>query len=437
MIMRSIPVAAGIMALTFPVGANEALDILEGNEQVEQLNLPPLPEEEEAESDEPVVFVEPEWAPSPLDSVWSRAVLFEDETNPWIQQVAIMGLYQWGGAWGTAEVEGARNVRLDTTRTRRARLGTRMKIFGNTEVEAVGEFAGDVRYQRIETLKGKTKVLPNHYVEYGKFRPRFGIEGSKYSRDPSSLLTPETTLLTSMLMPASTLGIAFGQECAPWDWSIGWFSGDTDRYIPGLEGRGFITANLAYEIGERLDDNSVMRTRWHLDYIYNMDGRKGIATPRYRPNGMTAANGPQAVPANPAFRHLISTGIQLEGERFAFEGDFMLANGDLNAWGLTLTPSYWAMPGTLKVVGRYHYADTDDPGGLVGGLGAGSDPFFDSSPVFVGDEFHSFYLGANVHLYQDKVVFLNGLEYTILEDQAGGGFDTDAWMWHSGARVSF
>lgn len=435
--MRTIPFAAGIVALAIPAGANEALDILEGNQQVEQLNLPPLPEEEEAASDEPVAFVEPEWAPSPLDPVWSRAVLFEDETNPWVQQVAIMGLYQWGGAWGTAEVEGARNVRLDTTRTRRARLGTRMKIFGNTEVEAVGEFAGDARYQRIETLKGKTRVLPNHYVEYGKFRPRFGIEGSKYSRDPAALLTPETTLLTSMLMPASTLGIAFGQECAPWDWSIGWFSGDTDRYIPGLEGRGFIAANLAYEIGERLDDNSVMRTRWHLDYIYNMDGRKGVATPRYRPNGMTASNGPQPVPANPAFRHLVSTGIELEGERFAFEGDFMLANGDLNAWGLTLTPSYWAIPGTLNVVGRYHYADTDDPGGLVGGLGVGSDPFFDSSPVFVGDEFHSFYLGANVHLYQDKVVILNGLEYSILEDQAGGNFDTDAWIWHSGARVSF
>ncbi len=434
MIMKTIPFILGAAVLAQPVAANEALDILEGNKKVEEIDLPPLPEEEAEAGDRPPVFVEPEWAPSPLDPVWSRAVLFEDESNPWIQQLAIMGLYQWGGSWGTAEVEGARDVELDTTRTRRARLGARLKIFGNTEIETVGEFAGDARYQRLETLKGKTRVLPNHYVEYGKFRPRFGIEGSK---DPSLLLTPDTTLLTNMLMPASTLGVAFGQDCAPWDWSIGWFSSDADRYLPGIEGNGFLAANLAYESTESLEGGSVMRTRWHLDYIYNMDGRRSETVSRYRPNGMMAANGPQAVPSYSSFRHLFSTGVELEGERFGFEGDFMLASGDMKAWGLTVTPSYWAIPGTLRVVGRYHYADTDDPGGLVGGLGIGSDPFFDSSPLFTGDEYHSFYLGANLHLYQDKVVVLNGLEYAILKDEAGAAFNTDGWIWHSGARVSF
>lgn len=436
MIKKAISFMGVLAALLQPVFANEALDILEGNKSVEEVNLPPLPGEEGVDGAprEAPVFEEPGWAPNPLDPVWSRAVLFEDDSNPWIQQVALMGLFQWGGSWGTAEVEGARNVNLDTTRTRRARLGARLKIFGNTEIETVGEFAGDARYQRLETLKGKTKVLPNHYVEYGKFRPRFGIEGSK---DPSLLLTPDTTLLSNMLRPASTLGVSIGQECAPWDWSIGWFSGDADRYVPGFQGNGFIAASLAYEGSERLDDNSVMRTRWHLDYIYNMDGNRSETIPRYRPSGMAASNGPQPVPAYSSFRHLFSTGIELEGERFGFEGDFMLANGPFNAWGMTLTPSYWAVPGTLRVVGRYHYADTDDPAGLVGGLGIGSDPFFDSSPIFVGDEYHSFYLGANLHLYQDKVVVLNGLEYALMKDEAGANFNTDSWIWHSGARFSF
>lgn len=424
-------------SLAGPVVANEALDILEGNKSVEDVSLPPLPEEEEAAQLDgtPPVFVPPTWQGNPvLDDIWSRAVLFEDESNPWVQQLAIMGLYQWNGSWGTAEVEGAPNVNLDTTRTRRARLGARMKIFGNTEVEAVGEFAGDANFQRLERLKGRTRVLPNHYVDYGKFRPTFGIEQSK---DPEQLLTPERTLLASMLMPDSTLGIMFSQDCDSWDWGIGWFSGAQDRYIPGIQGDGFIVANLAYNGAERLEDGSVMRTRWHLDYIYNMDGKDSRSIPRYKVGGRLAANGAQRILRNPSFRHLVSTGVELEGDRFAFEGDFQLANGDLNAWGLTLTPSYWVVPGTLKIVGRYHYADTDEPGGLVGGLGAGADPFFDVSPVFIGDEFHSFYLGANLHVYQDKMVLLNGIEYALMKDEAGGGFETDAVIWHTGARVSF
>lgn len=434
--MRTSAILSLAIALAGPALANEALDILEGNKSVEDVTLPPLPEEEAAALENtPPVFVPPTWKENPvLDDVWSRAVLFEDESNPWIQQLAIMGLYHWNGSWGTAEVDGAANVNLDTTRTRRARLGARMKIFGNTEIEAVGEFAGDANFQRIERLKGRTRVLANHYVDYGKFRPTFGIEQSK---DPQDLLIPERSLLASMLMPDSTIGIMFSQDCDPWDWGIGWFSGDQDRYIPGFMGNGFAVANLAYNGTERLEDGSVMRTRWHLDYIYNLDGSESRAIPRYKLGGRTAANGAQPILRNPSFRHMVSTGVQVEGDRFAFEGDFQLANGDLNAWGLTLTPSYWVVPGTLKLVGRYHYADTDDPGGLVGGLGAGSDPFFDTSPLFVGDEFHSFYLGANLHVYQDKMVLLNGVEYALMKDEAGKGFETDAVIWHTGARVSF
>ncbi|MGB6223642.1 porin [Haloferula sp.] len=424
---------APLMMISLPLAANDALDILEGKKDINEIELPPLPEEEATQRGDQVTFVPPEWAPSPLDPIWSRAVLYEDNSNPWVQQLAVMGLFEAGGSWGTAQVNGGRDVDLSTTRTRRARLGARMRAFGNTEIEAVAEFAGDEEYKRIVDLKAKTQVRPNYYLSYGKMRPRFGIEQSK---DPQQLLTPERTLLANMLSPASTLGVSLSQECAPWDWSIGWFSSDQDRYIPGIQGSGFLAGSLAYETGEALSGGGAMRSRWHLDYIYNMDGDKSRSIPRYNVAGDRSANGNQVIARNPSFRHMLSTGIQLEGELFAFEGDFQLANGDVNAWGLTLTPSYWAVPGLLKVVGRYHYADTDEPSALVGGLGTGSDPFFDSSPIFVGDEFHSFYLGANLHLYQDKLVLQNGLEYSLMNDDANG-FETDAWVWHASALLSF
>ena len=60
-----------------------------------------------------------------------------------------------------------------------------------------------------------------------------------------------------------------------------------------------------------------------------------------------------------------------------------------------------------------------------------------NSPFFIGDEYHSFYLGANAHLYQDRLVFMTGVENVILNDEAGGDFNTEAWIWHTGLKASF
>ena len=424
------------IATAHTASANDALDILEGNKEVEDVVLPPLSEKERAaEAAKPPVFEPKVWSPSPLDPIWDRATLIDNPDDPWIQELELIGLYQWNGSWGSVDIQGGTQNNVDTTRTRRARLGARMKIFGNTEVEAIGEFAGDVRHQQIESLKAKTEVRPNYYITYGKHRPRFGLEQSK---DPAKLLTPERALLADMLTPASTLGVGVSYESDAWSGGLGWFSGARDRYLPGLSGDGFLVANLAYESAERLGDDEVMRSLWHLDYIFNFDGNRSRSIPRFHPSGQLSANGFQVVGPRPQFRHMLSTGVELEGDRFAFEGDFQFGHGDnLTAWGLTLTPSYWVVPERVKVVGRYHYADTNDAGGLVGGFGAGSDPFFDSSPVIIGDEFHSFYLGANVHFYQDKMVILNGLEYLLMKDEAMGGLETDGFIWHTGARISF
>ena len=430
----SLSVGASLL-LTAGTRANEALDVLEGKKDPASVVLPPVPGEEGEEKEgEVVIPLTEEWASSPLDPVWSRAVLFDDPSNPWVQQLAITGLFHWQGSWGEATPEGGREVDLDSTRARRARLGARLKAFRNTEIEAVAEFAGDSNYSGVERLQGKTSFLDNAYVKYGKMRPGFTTE---YRTEPQRALTPERSFLVNMVAPAATLGLMLGQDTDRWDWGLGWFSSDNDSNLPGIEGDGFLLANLAYERWEKAEGSAPMRTRWHADYIYNFDERNSPAIPRYNVAGRRSANGNQLIARNPAFQHLFSTGVEVEQDRFGFAADFILASGDTNAWGLSLTPSYWALPGTLRIVGRYHYADTDDAGGLVGGMGVGADPYFDSTPVLVGDEYHSFYLGANLHIYKDDLVLMNGFEHVLLKDAAGGGFDTDAWIWHSGARISF
>jgi hypothetical protein len=437
--MKSSVFTAIILVSLSVAHANDALDVLEGKKNADEIVLPPAAEGSVAE--ESLVYPEtirPEWQTRTFDPVWARAVLFEDESNPWVQHVAITGFFEWQAAFGKAEVDGvgvtpSQNIDLDSTRTRRARLGARIRAFRNTDIEAVGEIAGDSDYSGIERLSARTEYLPGAGVSYGKFRPRFTAE---YRQEQEFSPYPDRAMLVNMLAPATTLGIHFDYRHKDWEYGIGWFSGNSDPYIPSLRGDGILALNLSRTFVEPSGD-SVMRTRWHLDYVHNFDAGRSDSAPRYNVAGRNSANGNQFVASNPAFRHLFSTGFTLEQERFSFLGDFMIGKGDTTAWGLTLSPGYWAVPGYLEIVGRYHYAGSDDPGALVATMGASGDPFFDSSPFFIGDEYHSFYLGANAHLYQNRMVLMTGLENVILKDEAGAGFNAEAWIWHTGVKTSF
>lgn len=419
--------------------ANEALDVLEGKKNAADVALPPATEESADQvSPESMVYIEPQWAPSPLDPVWARAILFEDATNPWIQQIAVTGFFEGQAAFGKAEVDEvedtpSRDVDLDGSRTRRARLGARLRTFRNTDIEATAEFAGNGDYRGVERLSARTEFAPGKSVKYGKFRPTFTAE---YATEDAYLPYPDRSMFVNMIAPSSTLGIQYNHRGQNWDYGLGWFSSDAHPDLPGLEGEGFLSFNLSRTFIEP-SGQSTMRTRWHLDYVHNLDGSQSGSVPRYDIAGRTSANGDQLVSQNPAFRHLFSTGVTIDQNDFSFTGDFMFAKGDTTAWGLTLSPSYWLLPGTLKLVGRYQYAGSDDPGALVATMGASADPAFDNSPFFIGDEYHSFYLGANLHLYEDQMILMSGFERILLKDEAGGNFDTDGAMWHTGAKVSF
>jgi hypothetical protein len=121
----------------------------------------------------------------------------------------------------------------------------------------------------------------------------------------------------------------------------------------------------------------------------------------------------------------------------SLSGDFQFAKGDASVWGLTLGATHWLVPGTLNLVGRYQYAGTNDARGIVAAPGNSGDLRYDSSPFFTGDEYHSVYLGTNLHLYKDSLLIRNGVEYMILNDEVGQAFNTEAFTWQTGAQISF
>ncbi len=428
-------------AFTGLVHANDVLDALEGKKKSSEINVPPapgLPGAPARDAAGALVYPEMAYPPSPLDGIREKSVVYENDSNPWVQRMAVTAYFDQQASFGKAEVEEVglvpgKTVDLDGTYTRRARLGARIRAFRNTDIEANYEFAGDTDDQGIERLKVRTEFMPDTTVTFGKFRPDFGTE---YTTEPEDSLYPDRAMLANMIAPDTTLGLALAYRRKGWEFGLGWFSGDSNRNIPGIEGDGSLLINIKRTLVEK-SDSSLMRATWHFDYLHNFDGNFSGTIPRFDIAGKRAANGNQLVANNPIFHDLVSTGILLDRGRFSFMGDFMLANGDGNAYGVTLAPSYWAIPGWLDIVGRYHYAVSDAAGGLITTLGTSSDPAFNDSPFFIGDEYNSVYLGTNIHLYRDQIILKGGLEYGLLTDQQGAGFDTELLIWHTGARISF
>lgn len=443
--MRFFPLHLLLITAPF-ASANQALDVLEGKIDANSVILPPreIPEGEETEEGaddkekvENIIYLPPEWAPSPLDQIWSRSVLYHDEANPLIQQFAITGQYDMIASFGKAETEPsgvtpARNTDLDGTRTRRARLGARILAFNNTEIEAMGEFAGDTQYRGVERLKAYTQVSETTGVTYGKFSPNLGTESRV---EPSLSPYPYRGTLTNMIAPAATLGASIHHAGEKLDYDIGWFSSDYDPDFGSLGDQGMLNLSVSGSFVEN-SGKAPARATWYFDYLHNFDA--GRSNPQgYDIAGRTSANGAQLIVQNPAYRHLYSIGLRTDSDRTSFTGDFQLAKGDTTVWGLSLGATYWLIPGTLNLVGRYQYAGSDDPLGIVAAPGNSGELRYDSSPFFAGDEYHSFYLGTNLHLYKDSLMLRNGVEFMILKDEAGQSFNTEAFTWQSGAQISF
>lgn len=431
-----------LVGMLVSVQANQALDVLEGKKDAAPGAAVTLPAEDAAliqGATTPAAadgkVIKPYVVPVPseysrqskqfFDPIWARGTIIKNDQNKYVQELSLIGLFEAGAAWG--DVETTLNGNTSTYRPsdvelRRAQLGARMKAFYRTEITGVAEMAGPSRMSGIKTLKARTVLSDNFGLTLGKLRPLSTLENGI---DDSQLLTTERALLSNLIAPADSLGIMLDAKKGDWRYNFGWFSNDFNESIPSINNEGFINVGVAYEKTSKTDAGVPMLSRWYLNYIHNMDRNISEVIPRHELN------------ANNTYGEIFSTGFTIQQDRLGFQGEFTIAQGDKSVWGMTLTPSYWIMPNTIQLVGRYHFADSDEKDALLTGFGPGSDPFFESGPIYSGDEFHSFYLGANVHLYESRMVIYNGLEYTLCKDELDSGAETKSLLWQSGARLSF
>ena len=394
--------------------ANEALDLLEaeaGQAQNVFEHAARVPASAQDTVQAPKNFPKPD---PQFPMRWATDVppKFPFEISPQTT-VAPRGLFEYQYRDG----EIARGARLS-----RARVGVALETFYGIEILADALFSSSGDYQGWETLRASIPLNDQVFLAAGKFPPPFSTE---YSRDAAVRWFPPLSPLTAQIAPSSSLGVMLEGRDHSLDWKVGWFGSDADRSIPSLDGKGYLLASIANASNRGGDENNPgpYYQRWHLDYIYNMDGASSESIPM-------------------GYRHLVSAGAELSAGRFDFYTEFLLARSSENtAYGVTVAGRYWLLQDALSFVGRYQYATSRDPGGLVTGWGipsTGSDATSPSDfPIFTtAGQLSSIYGGLNVHLDDDNFVIGTGLEYRSLTDVVDDD-DFSSWGWNTFARYAF
>ena len=311
----------------------------------------------------------------------------------------------------------ARNSRLS-----RSRIGAAIATYYGIEILADALISSDGDFQGWENLRASIPLNDQLTLAAGKFPPPFSIE---YTRDAAARWFPTLSPLASQLAPASSLGLMVESSGDTFDWKLGWFSSDADRRLPSLNGSGYILAGASKtsNLGGTDDNPSPNFRRWHLDYIYNIDGATSESI-------------------NLGYRHLLSAGTQYSSDKFDFYTEFLAGrSSDNTTVGITAAGAYWLLQDAVRLVGRYQYAVSREPGGVLSGFGipdTGSDAVFPSDfPVFsAAEKVSSIYGGINIHLDDDHFIIGTGLEYRSLTDVVDED-DFSSWGWNTFARFAF
>lgn len=304
----------------------------------------------------------------------------------------------------------------------RARLGVALSTYYGIEVVADAVFSSSGSYEGWETLKASIPVKDGMQLTLGKFAPPFSTE---LSRDAATRWFPTVSPLAAQLAPANSLGVMMEGDDGDLDWKLGWFGSEAGRSIPSLDGRGYLLASVASSENrggtEELPEANYHR--WHLDYLYNLDGDESESIPQ-------------------GYRHLLAAGVQYSSGPFDFYSDFLWARGAANtAYGITVAGRYWLLQDAVSFVGRYQYATSRDPGGIVSPWGIPETGSYAIAPRGFPEEtiaggLTSIYGGINIHLDDDHFIIGTGLEYRSLSDVEAGD-DFSSWGWNTFARYAF
>lgn len=341
-----------------------------------------------------VVEAEP-WT---ICNVFDSNTLYENDSNPYIQKIALVGRYN--GQWH--HTDGEAGLESDGWEDRRWRLGTKIEFLKNFTfgMNFNVEHDSDRFFEDVEDMVIEWEAGDDFVIVVGKQKPRVTQE---YSTSSKHLKTVERSQAVNQIIPNKLWGISAEKGLGAVTQELGIYQGgfDDDWAFPQWDGGIAALSRTSYELSEV--------TTVRLDYFYGENDPES--------NGVRD------------YDHIISLGSTNEFDGWDLTTDLIYGTGDSDLFSIVLMPSY-DLTDKIELVGRYTFSTSEDDDGVR------LQKRYESSAALNsrGDAYHAIYGGITYRICGDKLKLMTGVEYSTL---SGGDADYDGLTYFAGVRTQF
>jgi phosphate-selective porin OprO and OprP len=344
-----------------------------------------------------------------LDELWGLATLYQNDTNPYLQELKLRGRYQGQYHWLNSDQGNDRDWE-----NRRSRFGFDAKIFDKKielrlDAQSNDEFSP--LYDRLTDAYIKWKPSSDFSLTLGKQKPQIGYYD--WLQSTNTQPTFERSQIFNQLGVDRATGAVAEGKVDLWTWQIGIYSNDMDQEFGSLDGGISYGAGLGYNFK---DLSGLGKSELRFDWLHSDHDAADAILNRYD--------------------DLFSSTLWLKDGRYSLVTEAFYARGNQpDAFGIYVQPTYDIVSKKFQLVGRYSFSIGDGADSLT------AQSRYERAAPFIsgkgkGERYHAAYLGVQYFIYGDKLKLMSGAEYAHLNGGGNGG-DYDGVMFLSGIRFSF
>jgi hypothetical protein len=361
-----------------------------------------------------------------FDKIWSYATLYKDDMNPILEEFKLRGRYQ-GQYWSVDDSHGSQSDWED----RRSRLGFDAKLL-DKKLEARVDFQSNDGFDDIYDglVDAYLRWKPNSWLSItaGKTKPL--IAQYDWLESTNTQPTFERSQIFNQLGINRAAGLTVEGTKDDFSWRAGVYSNSTPsttadpvtKVSSGAWGDGEFgdfNAGVSYSLGVGYDFKhmlNVEKADLRLDWIHSERDAQDLVLGKYD--------------------DIVSTTFWVkEGYASVVLESYFASGGDgdnSDVFGFFVEPTYDIIPKTLQLVGRYSYANSTGPLGVVDQTRYEKTVAGNKGR---GDAYNSVYGGLQYFIYGDKLKLMAGAEWARMDNSKGDSYNGFTYL--SGIRLSF
>ncbi len=370
-------------------------------------------------------FVEPDT----FHKIWGYAALYKDDLNPILQEFKLRGRYQ-GQYWDVDADQSSQSNWED----RRSRFGFDAKLF-KKKIEVRAEFQSNDQfadfYDGLVDAYIRWKPSSSLSITAGKIKPLIGQYD--WLESTNSQPTFERSQIFNQLGVNRATALTAEGTKDELSWRAGIYSNTTPSATGGSgsfgDGEfGDFNGGFSYTLGAGYDFKHLLdleKADFRLDWLHSERDADDLVLKKY---GDIISS---TVWIKDGYASVVFEAYYASGADHVTPGKQSKWDGS-NVFGFFIQPTYDLIPKKLQLVGRYSYANSAGPEGVVGQSRYERKV---ASNKGVGDVYHSLYGGAQYFIYGDKLKLMAGAEWATIRNDKGDSYDGLTLL--TGIRLSF